>query len=746
MVQDSYYDVMSRFRDRILRLTQVNPVPDRDCCGLMIHVGKIQAGTVDAIRRQVVPGTFLLICHPAADSGLAESCAAALPREEATLFCPLTAEAFYADKAGMSLNLLTNRKVAFSIPDKGEAEYGNELRAIRHALDMAIGNTSLSFYSRLMFLRNALFNLPLIFGVSRCAPPPLPPDVPVVLCGAGPSLRDDLPVLRKYGEKVLIGAVYRALPRLEEAGIRADFAIQIDASDVMSASLAAPPPLVAMTSLSTNIASQFGEIVWVRGCLPEFDRMLEESGVNLMPLVRSITVMVTSMDFARNSGARHVALIGSDLCLSGDRSYYGGASGKALNENELIVPAKGGGTVVTTPNLESMRRAVADYLDGIPDAASMFWNCSSRGAALGNCTEGALEEFCQRFANITKPELRIIHDALPQLGSKLEILDEKLRRFGECCAVTAQSAAKMKRELESDSPELDQLNCQRAILGESEKEKKHLLDEPLLRCMHSVFKAQADELLFHAGLGFDPAAAAPRLLAAMARENELLSSMSADFLADLDTMLGRRSDRNSRRRDFKTLTRLAADFVGIHNPPLASFLRMKEVDGVIISSYNYLNLPSGIRLPDGREASRGDGNSIQASTLERMRGFLREAPETGAAVFVSAGNLYPVIAMARLRPRLPLLILMPQAYVLAEIAAISFFTHELNPESRLICTDVNPDWEEICESVLAQWERDQRQVALFRCYPHDFPEAGLLAETLEKKAPRPFIKDAETDK
>jgi len=236
---------------------------------------------------------------------------------------------------------------------------------------------------------------------------------PAFVVGAGPSLDRNVEELRRAQGRSIILACDTAFKPLLKAGVRPDFVLSIDGSELnykgfegIDDRACASTALVAEPMTYHAILQMYPGPRFMCSFGSPLARVVDEHVGPKGFLSAAGSVSTAAFDLARRMGADPIVLVGQDLSYPGGRTYADGtfyAEGEAkvpVDPAGLFeVPAVGGGTVKTP-------RPMLIVIDWFEKAASTIANLD-RSPALFDATEGgalvqgfepiALEHAVQRY-------------------------------------------------------------------------------------------------------------------------------------------------------------------------------------------------------------------------------------------------------------------------------------------------------------------------------------------------------------
>ena len=240
-----------------------------------------------------------------------------------------------------------------------------------------------------------------------------------VVVGAGPSLRKNIELLKKYQEEVLIIAVDTSFQILKEYGIDSDFVVTIDPQEknkkYFENVVAGRSILVFDVSVSNRILRGYGGRKIVIGSLFHFVRWLEGLVGKKGELEMGGSVATACYSLGKKLGCDPIILVGLDLAYSDGKTHMKGTyfegdwfyqsnrlrtpyslSYGFLNENPLFkVEGYGGGEVKTDLKFESFRGWFEEKFS--LDSVRVI-NATEGGALLKNCIN-------QSFGEVLKKEV-----------------------------------------------------------------------------------------------------------------------------------------------------------------------------------------------------------------------------------------------------------------------------------------------------------------------------------------------------
>ncbi len=257
--------------------------------------------------------------------------------------------------------------------------------------------------------------------------------VPMVVVGAGPSLGEDIELLKRAKGKAIIVAVHRTLESLHRAGVEPDISIAVECRDVKHQFMNVGTENLAAVALATMVESnlqevgarrtiQFSSNAWEGWMLPE-----QERDGNIVASLG--TVSHSAVSLGKVWGCSPIILVGQDLSFPGGKVYHNnGADGEThieLDEGSgqfrlkgfsewrnhtlgeevhdlfgcVEVDAIGGGTVLTSTTFNDYRLVLEDWAEEWAGSVELI-NSSSSGAFMKGWTHTGLADALDALPDI----------------------------------------------------------------------------------------------------------------------------------------------------------------------------------------------------------------------------------------------------------------------------------------------------------------------------------------------------------
>ncbi|MBN2328767.1 MAG: motility associated factor glycosyltransferase family protein [Candidatus Omnitrophica bacterium] len=372
------------------------------------------------------------------------------------------------------------------------------LEGLKQAIQEAIQMERLKFKTSeaqgVAILQNVLANLP---AVLRGAPWKrligAAPGVPAVVIAPGPSLEEAIPQLAFVRRRVLFFAVDTAHRILHQKGIKSDFVVSLDFTELNTRHfetiqrdeamlLAFPgvhPAIPQKYESRTFFFNHAGSIDMAPGAGPLLASLHSLGGLGELASYGSTAHI--AVHAARMMGCSPIILVGSDLSFPDEKWYAQGAMQNELhqpdreNETLLEVEANDGGTVRTSGLYKYYLDAFGDLIRG---CAAPVVNTSPKGARIGGAQWMPLPEALSKFVRRSLDLSFLAKRLRPNLEEKRESLIDELKTLASNCEKSAEKLQAILDHLQSlnaSSPALRQ-----EVLASMKTFSKVLNEQPVV--------------------------------------------------------------------------------------------------------------------------------------------------------------------------------------------------------------------------------------------------------------------------
>ncbi len=226
-----------------------------------------------------------------------------------------------------------------------------------------------------------------------------PKEVPVLLVGAGPSLREEIEVLRKVRDRVFLFAADSALPFLMKNNVIPDAFVCIEADKPMhffeDERCRAVPAFVKVDS--THFLLDIHQSYKIFGYDMGFmERFYEEYGVERSQYRYGANGMTSLFSICDEIGVQTVIFVGQDMCFGEEKTTHVGGRNEGYRENGIFLCENNQGE--TVQSRVDWSRFIQWYGNAIEDCGMRHViNTSQKGAKIRGTEVMSLEEAVERY-------------------------------------------------------------------------------------------------------------------------------------------------------------------------------------------------------------------------------------------------------------------------------------------------------------------------------------------------------------
>ncbi|MCL2698842.1 MAG: DUF115 domain-containing protein [Defluviitaleaceae bacterium] len=275
---------------------------------------------------------------------------------------------------------------------------------------------------------------------------------PAVVVGAGPSLNKNVHLLKELKGKAVILCAYRALPVLDELGIRPDVVFVNDANQWISTSLKKFEVTDAPFFINAAIVDAEKYMVYPGKKLfgmttqtSPLTYMLETLGVEAAPFTTGGSVSCITTDFAVQAGCNPIILIGQDLAYTNMEHHAKGTDlwelklGEYHHRDFVEVDDIYGGKITTDTIMMTVITWFDMYLSALPEGRTVI-DATEDGALLQGTKimtlRDAIDAYCTADTDIADAFDRIFAQGnfLSKEGNTalFKLMQEILDNFEKC--------------------------------------------------------------------------------------------------------------------------------------------------------------------------------------------------------------------------------------------------------------------------------------------------------------------------
>lgn len=459
-------------------------------CDLLVVHGHLPAALAAAIRARGQVRTLLL--GPAPDAPLPEGVVHLANEDDLVVH------------VGALPSPLPKRRIDIDLADGLVAP--ERVAQLNQLVDRSIQNLRMNWSTwRTLsdtWLRQGLDNLPAI-----AAAPDLGPlgkrfaGRPAIVVSPGPSLSKNIQWLKQVQGRALLLAPLQVLRRLHAEGIRADFAVVLDAKDQSQGAVnflhdlpaEELPDLIASSCTHPHVLSRFSRVHFFSSRSP-IDLLTAPVHNEVMPQLAAGSVSVSCFKLALHWRCSPIVLVGQDLAFSEGQRYAAATGYDAPDPSrQRTLPGYHGGTVSTSPDyflfhhqFEELAAAARRETPHI-----QLFNCTEGGAHIGGFEQHPLHEVLQTqvlgLTPLAHPQsLASVPPPADRRQALVRCLGLTLTRLHEVLGLIGQSEELARRAPRSGPPLRQRLAKLDTLLRTHMQQLKHLM---------SAHTAELDEAL-----------------------------------------------------------------------------------------------------------------------------------------------------------------------------------------------------------------------------------------------------------
>jgi antitoxin component YwqK of YwqJK toxin-antitoxin module len=340
--------------------------------------------------------------------------------------------------------------------------------------------------------------------------------VPAIICGAGPSLSKNLPLLAKLKDRALIFAGGSALNALNAAGIQPHLGAGIDPNPAQFERLKSNQAFEVPFYYRNRMYHEAFEMIhgprlYITGTggYDVAEWFEEKLRIQHEFLDEGHNVVNFCLQVARQLGCHPILFVGMDLAFTGMKSYAPGVEediefdpNKALDtddfdERPLLQKDMEGKPLYTLWKWVAESEWIGDFAKEFPE--TVIINCTEGGLGFPGVSNQTLQEAAEHYltrtyaipdrlnGEIQNGRMRV---TLPKMVKLINTLRESLVRCMEWLAILIEDAQKRLGALQAEPEKPEPLPSGRSALAETE-----LADEPGYQFVLDIFNQVEARLL-----------------------------------------------------------------------------------------------------------------------------------------------------------------------------------------------------------------------------------------------------------
>lgn len=714
---------------------------------VLVYAGSPDARELKAVRDQLPAQSFLFYLYPPCAGDQESILQQGIPDGHRTIACPMTTDSFFADKIGTLVAAGFERNVRLIVGRGYEERFANEVGRVKKAIEAAQENMSQDLYRGLIRLRCSVWNLPAIWKSRRFRLRRSDGSVPAVVCGAGPSLAGQIPMLKNLGSKAVLIAVGHAVPTMVRAGITPHIVVESDSMAFRNwpDDMRVDSVLVAGTDVSPSIAARFERTQWFHGSSYPFTVALAKSGIAILSLHIGRTVTISAVDLAVRLGFRNIALVGQDLCVGKEGLSH--VDGERIAPGDLLVSVPGNEdkTVSATACLLALKRAIEDYVRDVTagNAGLRIVNCTEGGALIEGALRGRFDQWCEEVSSREHSSDLLVEEIPGEAAwsGQVKSLADGMDGYAAMADKIVQVCRRLNRNLADSTSDFirirnDQARLQGLMIREQEARAGEMIAEwpnTILHYTDEIMRQTPGMIREDA----DPVAQLRFLESRFRLAGGLCAELATDLRAvrsQLLQMEGETGKKHARPCDlinapyvFRSFRRHAVAVVRCGgNETLATYLEAHP-SGDERGEFRVTWMNQVVPYVEIRKGNGGKGDAAwhplsgflsmysdavrDIRDLERRSGF---DPSRHGLVLVCPGNWIYAFAFGKAFPSAEAIIVEPWLDLFSRLIERGCFLYPLSPGALIVAADERVgDWRAVCAGRLGEWKRSGKEPVFF---------------------------------
>lgn len=739
--QKRYDDMLTAIRQLLSIVPAISPfaAPPQP---LVICLGTPNQAHYSNVREKLGDDVVLVYASRPEDGAKADC--HRLSEADRTLFVTLDEQFAYLPLLQFIIEQLRSEEVNLITFSQFQPLAVDHVGQIKAVIQRGCANVKLTRFSNLNRMRCGIYNLPAVCDSEQYALPRFTETTPVIICGAGPSLVQQLPLLKSHCKQVVVVAVGHAVGSLNKAGITPDFIVDLDpVCHYNWRNIDIPDSVfVASTCVSPQIAAQFKQVLWLKSDFPQLNAFTDYFQLPLPHVQFAKTVTVSAIDFAVKAGARRIALIGNDLSMSESGRLHADGERSVANEDVVEIEGLDGTTVKTTHEFTALKESLEYYLESLANQYQeklTVYNCTASGAVIRHTRRMQLKEFVSQ-AEHAEPGKPVITDN----GVTRSFSD-----IFELCAAGIQSYRLILNKLDGVLTrlldEIHRPSADIAMLKQFQADVHHRLSQeaemskqqPVAGILSMIF-THVDDVINELPVSIPDAGDAVGQLTVIKKRfqmvDRLLDDIEHDFNSAKETagskQLSDKYDLNP--FVFNAFRNHAIGIVRNQNPELADWLAANKYCSCEHRFKIWLfwkNLPHvSLQTDDGMVPLNPAYINMNSEPRATWNSYLQQTgfdPQRQAMVFFAPGNWAYVVEFAKRFPGIPFLVIDPWPELLNRIICHCQFMHLFPDQAVIVAIDDGLEtWKNVGKQFVDTCRREEKELVWFE-HPYTWKIAEI---------------------
>ena len=264
-------------------------------------------------------------------------------------------------------------------------------------------------------------------------------DVPVIIVGAGPSLKKNINELKRVGDRACILAMDTAYPILVEAGIKPHILASVDAGKPIEIfgdlSKLDIPLLVTSNTRPELVSDTPGPKIWCYEAhsFARSIRVMIEKEHPTVPTDYGVSSLAIS--FPVEMGTRKIILVGMDMAFSAEGNSHAGVfSNEFIKDEEYVFDGYYGDKVYSRNDWADMKKWIEDITEEITYCT--YINATEGGVRIHGTVQRPLREVVDGLKEVPFDWMRVLDEEEVRISDEeydkmMVRYDKELESFDE---------------------------------------------------------------------------------------------------------------------------------------------------------------------------------------------------------------------------------------------------------------------------------------------------------------------------